>query len=106
MWVKVFEDRSVLYEDRKNGRTWCNTDSNQIRTLYMICDGQQSPHLSGMGQYWHSRSIRRTVDDGYLVCAERIQGRLPNGSWLTITWDGHRFTRSVEPRPIGRPVRT
>lgn len=105
MWVKVFRDGTVVREDRNKSRTWLKTPLDNIQAVYLINGGEKSVVLSNYLDYWHSRTALAMDNSEALVnIAERIQAKKPDGSWITITWNGSRYINSIESKAIGRPV--
>lgn len=109
MWVKRFADGKEIQEDRKNGITWLKTPTAGLIEVMLSCKGPHggmvpSRTLHGHIQYWHSRTAVSNNDGSHRDIAERIQGLLPDGTWETITWNGHEYIESIEPRAYGKPV--
>lgn len=104
MWIKILKDGTRIQENAAARLTWLKT-SQDIQGCYLFNAGMQSEILSGLIQYWHSRTAIFDPETGNTVdIAERIQGLLPNGKWITITWNGRKYIPSLEDTAIGRPI--
>lgn len=104
MWVKVFRDGTVTRENKEKGRTWLTTPLDNINAVYLINGGAKSVVLSNYSEYWHSRTALATdIQGGFTDIAERIQAKKPDGSWITITWNGSRYINTIESRAVGKP---
>ena len=88
MWVKTYADGKTIHEDRQRGVTWLKTPSKDIVKVHMVNlkDGMEvkSPELQGYAAYWHSRTAFSNQEGRTFEVAERIQGQLANGQWLTF----------------------
>jgi hypothetical protein len=103
MWVKILKNGNSLCEDRDQGITWLKSPTD-FTSVYLINSGQKSNVLFGMYDYWHSRTAVADQSGNLVVIAERIQGLLPSGKWLTITWNGQSYITSLEDKAIGKPI--
>lgn len=104
MWIKRLTDGTQIEENRRKGRTWLKTPTENIVEAFLICKGNKSTILSGYNKYWHSRSAISTDHGEFQDIAERIQGLRDDGKWDTVEWDGSKFIFYVANAAIGCPV--
>lgn len=108
MWTKFFADGTSVSENKDLNLTWKKTPLVGIVKVELTrigCHGGRVERfLMGHLEYWHSRTAVANEGCKPIVVAERIQGRLPDGTWETITWNGKDFVSSIEKRALGKPV--
>lgn len=107
MWIKILSNGSEIIENKDRGITWLTSNLEDIIGTRLVCinrSGQTavSRSLKGHLEYWHSRTAVANQGTHPIIVAERIQGRLPNGNWETITWNGSTFIDSVELKAFGK----
>jgi hypothetical protein len=105
MWVKIFADGTVIAEDAAAGATWLSTSFRDLEAVELYDDADPNVpvgRLSGYLEYWHSRTAISLSDGPTLGAAERIQGRLADGRWDTIEWNGRTREVYVADSAVGK----
>jgi hypothetical protein len=110
MWVKILASGATISEDRKKGITWLKSPLSKLMSVQLVNTDKngvqhKSAMLAGYSRYWHSRTAFANQYGGMLEALERIQAQLPSGKWLTITWNGTEYRKTVEDKAIGKPVK-